>query len=422
MAEALEKVGQGIIKRPDPDDIIFSELNLERWPGLWATTDTQELRKLEKTIKYPDGSELKATLTIDSAAGTGTLTTESQKYYSALLMMRQRAWGPKSETAPPDRRFHFSLRQAARLLGPGKTKAARWGSQSHASVKRHIRKLARVNIEFSGSFWDARTERAKKFEGHFTVISDYFIAEERRFRGGTAIQLPLELGYMRLNPWIEDNLDQRYVAPVYFSERMAIKAAFAQQLYNHLNLIMTGQKRYQRRLKALFEEDFPEMGIKYPSPSKRKRVLARNLKHLTGRKISTGVLRDLRIVETTDGTDLKLVVKKEAFSAEQGDLITSQPADKLASIRAFPPPTDQQEGLIYDILDFTKDEHSRKFYALVVAKVPEQILRRFLSELKGEDLEGGTIRNRGALFTSKVKSWCYENKIELSPNSPRSTS
>ena len=423
MAEVLKQAGQALLKRPDPEDIIYTELNLERWPGLWATRDTQEARTLTKTIKYPDGSELDATLTIESAEGTGTLTTESLKYYSVFLMMRQKAWGPILENSPTDRRFLFTLRQANKLLhAPGTPRDSRWGSKQIASAKRHIRKLARVNLQFTGSFWDARTKSKRKFEGGFTIVSDYFIAEERRFRGGTAIQLPLELGYMRLNPWIEDNLDKRYVAPVYFSERMAIKAAFAQQLYNFLNLKMADHPRYQRRMKTLFEKDFPEMGKKYPSPSQRKRVLERNIKHLVGRKISTGLLHDIRVVETTDGTDLKLVVRKKAFSAEEGDLITSQPAGKPASIIDFPQPSDQAQGLIEDIVEFTKDEHSRKFYALVVAKVSEPILRRFLSELKGEDLEGGKIRNRGAVFTSKVKTWCYENKVELSPNTPRSTS
>ena len=78
--------------------------------------------------------------------------------------------------------------------------------------------------ERSGYTRDARTERLRSLEGGFTIISDYMIAEERRFRRGTVIQLPLELGYIRFSPWIEDNLDRHFTAPVYFSERMAITA------------------------------------------------------------------------------------------------------------------------------------------------------------------------------------------------------
>jgi hypothetical protein len=41
--------------------------------------------------------------------------------------------------------------------------------------------------------------------------------------------------------------------------------------------MMAGTERYERRLAALFEDDFPEMGQKYPAPSQRQRVLTRNL-------------------------------------------------------------------------------------------------------------------------------------------------
>ena len=105
--------------RPDPQDIVYSELNLERWPGLWATRDTEEPRSLSRSLRYPDGSTLDVSLTVSAPPGTGTLTTETQRYYTALLKMRQDLWGPDVESAPKDRRMLFTLRGLITRFMPG---------------------------------------------------------------------------------------------------------------------------------------------------------------------------------------------------------------------------------------------------------------------------------------------------------------
>jgi len=398
------------IIRPDPQDIVHSELNLERWPGLWATRDTDQPRTLTRSISYPDGSKFDVELTVSAPQATGTLTTETQKYYSALLKMRQDAWGANPEQAPTDRRMRFTLRGVAKLLASPRptTQSSRWGTQTLASVKRHIRKLAHNHIDFKGAYWDASKKRRRTLEGGFTIVSDYLFAEERRFRQGTAIQLPLELGYIRLSPWIEDNLDRHYTAPFYFTERIAIKPPFAQQLYNHLNLAMAGRSNYQRRLVPLFEIDFPEMGRKYPAPSQRKRVLNRNLKHILDRKITTGTLDQLTIQRTTDRTDYKLVVHKGRFPKSALPSGTEILSGSRPAIDA-----DTQlirDCLVEDILAVTRDSHSRQFYEIIVSRVPEPSIRLFIGEINAEQRDpDGKIRNAGALFTTKVKAWCHDN-------------
>ncbi len=403
--------GNRTILRPDPSDILYSELNLERWPGLWTTRDSNQPRELKRSLTYPDGSTLDVVMTVSAPPGTGTLTTETQKFYTALLKMRQDAWGANAERAPKDRRMFFSLRGTAKLLAAGREKTSKtsiWGSTKLASIKRHVRKLSHNHIDFRGDFWDAASLRRRNLEGGFTIVSDFLIAEERRFRKGTAIQLPLEIGYIRLSPWIEDNLDKHYTAPVYFSERMAIQSPFAQQLYGHLNLAMAGQGRYHRRFQALFEEDFPEMGKKYPAPSQRKRTLERAFKHLIDRKITTGILTSLKVEKTADGSDYKLVVVKGRFpkSALPTGEETSKPY--IPSVLGLETQA-RRDCLVDDILELTHDPQSQRFYEIVAAHVPEPVIRRFLSEIKGERLEGGPMRSSGAIFTTKVKAWASEN-------------
>jgi hypothetical protein len=432
MNQPSTQAGEGTLKRPDPDDIIWSELNLERWPGLWATRDTDDPRTLHREISYPDGSKLTASLNISSDPGSGTLTTETLRYYTALLKLRQDAWGPRAENAPADRRMFFSLRLVGKLLRPGRSKDASWGGQTLASSKRHIRKLANVRLRFNGSYWDAKTQQRRgPFEGGFSIISDYFIAEERRFQKGKVVQLPLEFGYVRLNPWVEDNLARHYTAPVYFSERMAIGAPFAQQLYSHLNLMMAGQDRYERRVTALFEQDFPEMGTKYPKANHRRRVLERNLEPLRGRKITSGVLATLRVQKTAHGSDWKLVVVKEPFRLElAAEVPTGQPATQevvqpssseirktitaplrdARERRQSTPSDPRKEAFLDELVAALRDPESRRNYHHIyhdLGQAAESILRKWLREIElGEhDGLGGS---PGLRLQVLYKQFCQE--------------
>ena len=69
----------------------------------------------------------------------------------------------------------------------------------------------------------------------------------------------------------------------------------------------------------------------------------------------------------------------------------------------------RRELLIEDILAVTHDPKSKRFYEIIVSRLPEHAIRKFVSEIKSEQLEGGELRNAGAVFTTKVKQWCLDN-------------
>ena len=57
--------------------------------------------------------------------------------------------------------------------------------------------------------------------------------------------------------------------------------------------------------------------------------------------------------------------------------------------------------LVAQILGTCKDLQSRRFYARVAQVLPDEMVFRFLSEIRQDD----GIRSRGAVFTSKVKRY-----------------
>ena len=67
--------------------------------------------------------------------------------------------------------------------------------------------------------------------------------------------------------------------------------------------------------------------------------------------------------------------------------------------------------LVERILEVCRDTKSARFYSQVARALPDQVILRFLSEIKDDE----TIKNRGAVFTFKVKA--YANR-DRSPHQP----
>ena len=65
--------------------------------------------------------------------------------------------------------------------------------------------------------------------------------------------------------------------------------------------------------------------------------------------------------------------------------------------------------LVERILDVCRDTKSARFYGQVARALPDDVIFRFLSQIKAD----GTVKNRGAVFTSKVKQYASRHKSLL---------
>ena len=90
-----------------------------------------------------------------------------------------------------------------------------------------------------------------------------------------------------------------------------------------------------------------------------------------------------------DGNIERKSVNGVSFLKSVPDL--DQPAEKANYVADF-------------ILSKLKDTQSSRFYHLVAAKVPEEVVRRFLSEIE----QDGGARNPASVFTSKVKLYALQ--------------
>jgi len=69
----------------------------------------------------------------------------------------------------------------------------------------------------------------------------------------------------------------------------------------------------------------------------------------------------------------------------------------------------QIEYLVAEILHICGDRKSARFYSKVARALPDEVIFRFLSEIKHDE----TIKNRGAVFTHKVKRYASRHKLRI---------
>ena len=74
-----------------------------------------------------------------------------------------------------------------------------------------------------------------------------------------------------------------------------------------------------------------------------------------------------------------------------------------ASIRKDPA---RIQYLVEKILEVCRDMKSARFYSQVARALPDEVIFRFLSEIKADN----TIRNRAAVFTTKVNQYLVKQK------------
>jgi hypothetical protein len=76
----------------------------------------------------------------------------------------------------------------------------------------------------------------------------------------------------------------------------------------------------------------------------------------------------------------------------------------LQKLPDLPEQTNKAEYLAKDIVDQLGDQHSINFYRLTARKIPETIIRQFLSEIKSDGAD-----NPARLFTYKINKYTDEN-------------
>src|ERR1035438_1136258 len=121
------------------------ELNIEKWPGIWQPAKGHTklaLRTLERQVEFKDGVRAISKLLIGFTE-LGTLTTEDQKMFYALIRQWEEAGKPIGKP------IYFSDRLLSRLL-----KKKGWGTNVIEAITGSLRRLRTTPLRRIKSFQD----------------------------------------------------------------------------------------------------------------------------------------------------------------------------------------------------------------------------------------------------------------------------
>ncbi len=273
---------------------VRSELNLEQW-SIWLPSNSNRdpaPRVLTREITTESGQKVTAEVEI-AASRKGTLTTEDQRTYYALVEHHQR-------NGRPDNIVYFSLRGIAKSL------AKRWGTRTIETVTDSLTRLRANTLVWKHSYHDAATGKTQEELSFFNIITDLKIVTAKQDGHTTRAE-----GYFKLNDSIIANLERNHTKPVLLDVVLGFRSEVAQILYTQLDRILSRDiTTYERRTKELFA-DLGLEGKKYAYPGGRKQLLEPAIAELQNAPLTNGhVIRNVALERTVDGKDYKLVVKR----------------------------------------------------------------------------------------------------------------
>jgi len=280
---------------------IRAELNLEKWPAIWQPSKSKNeksLRVFEREITNPDGSKVVSRVEV-GYTHLGTLTTEDQRMFYALI----KQW---EDSTKPQTQVFFSDRLLSRILKKS------WGTNVRDTIVKSLRKLRMIPLEWINSY-QQRAEDGKAIireRTPFTILSELKIVE-REIDGS----VNKAVGYFKFDDRILGNLLTNYTKPLLLETILKIKSDIGQLLYVHVDLMLARKDHYERRTKELFVD----LGLSNPQYNRqyeRYRALKNAVVELRGLRLSTGVLKHAAVEKTNDGLDYKVVFKKAVAAPE----------------------------------------------------------------------------------------------------------
>jgi hypothetical protein len=304
---------------PESRDLVRSELNIEKWPGMWKPAKSKNrpaVRVLERDIALPGGGRMTARVEL-GFTHLGELTTEDQRTYYALVKQWEISGRPKEQT-------FFSIRGLARFLNK------KWGTNVVDAVTQSLRRLRATPFTWQNAYRDGVSKDTLEVIDTFSILSELKIIRQK-----TDGHVSKEAGYFRFNDFITRNLLARHTKPVLFETILKFQSEVAQLVYSHVDLLMADKRHYERRSRELFE-NLGLKGKEYARLYERKRILARALEELQGVPLTTGVVASATIEKTQDKKDYKVVfVKANALfgkpltqGASRGEVIALPPNSK----------------------------------------------------------------------------------------------
>jgi len=277
------------------NEIIRSELNIEKWPIFTTSTFKGKSKELTRTIKLANGDIETRKVVIGRINNTevGVFRTFDLKGFWALLKI----W--ENQGRPAQKNVTFNFKQIAEIL------ELSWGGKTFNEIKAMMMRLRKIPIDWTNSFYNREKQENERLIESFTILSDLRIFE----RGKSDGQMSFSFSSFAFDKRLVANLLNNYSKPLLLSNILKFKKEISILLYRYIDLVMNDKEHFERRTKELLADlDLSPTG--YPHPAQRKKLLDPVLKELLGVEITSGVITVAELQRTKNDKDYKVVFEK----------------------------------------------------------------------------------------------------------------
>ena len=260
--------------------------------------------------------------------------------------------------------------------------------RNYDRFKKGLDRLRGTYIKTEYAIWD-KTDQCYIATKGFSMIGNYYLLE--RHRKGDKTE-PFPLGYILADPFVYQMIKKGYLKDLNLTFYYSLSTPLTKRLYRYLD-----KKRYLTSVFSIELYRFiKKMGLLIENlpPSRVKQTLNPALDELRKR----GFLKDYSYQKTADGKGQKIIFFFNQLPAKVTRLTQED---------------GQIELLVEDILAVCKDRHSEPFYKKVAQLLPEQVVRRAISEVKASVLQGEVKTSPGKLFTHLIKKYAQDFGIVL---------
>ena len=274
-------------------------------------------------------------------------------------------------------------------------------NQNYRSVERDLECLAHLTFDAINAFWDNEKRAYVDIKGF--KLFDYVAL----YKDSPTGQHALPFSHLMASEILWDSVNKRSFFPVGIRREMFHSfKPLEQRLALYLEKVFRSQHTHRRDIFKLAEQ--------LPIQSQTAKHIKSTLRRACGGLMGKGYdrLAGHEFEKSADRRSENVVFHR----AGNLELPFSPQKPKVPPKREDKDPH-HVEALVMDMLEALEDEESRGFYTLVARRVPSTTIHRALSEIRLEARESG-IRNKGAIFTVKIKRYAKEQGIALGLKEP----
>ena len=356
------------------------EMNLAEFP---IVVLSKTVPRDKKTIEYSDwivgkNGEKKQRDWVVTAASKWALPTGSALKTLFELMQVWKENNLKSKVIPIGSRYNLLKRMGARD-----------SKRDYKRVERDLNSLVGITIQAKNAFWDKEAQAYVSKTFHLFEELSLYDREIRVTEG--KVQQSLPFAYIKASDIFHEAVKKGNILTIDNNFFRRLTAPTEQRLALYLTKMLKRQPIHKRDIFKLAEQ----LPVYSKYASDIKKTLDKALKSLIKKQFP--LLEEYYYENSSDGKSENIVFVKP----KQGSKLNRGPEDYKAKI------------LVEDMLSTLRDEKSRAFYTKIAKLCPQDMIYRALSETKQDYSDSSIRKNRGAIFTEKIKRYAKQAGIDL---------